>query len=321
MYKPLGHSESELNLVGYWNFDGNAPNDSSPYRNHGTLMGDAEIVPLYGAWPPPKIGDVTGDGTISALDAAAILQYVVGLIDQLPVDSLTSPDKGEPHDYVISLPQLSVRAGDRIHVPITINDSAGLFAGGITIKYDQTLLRAISYGSLELLNGYYWKANTDLIGEVRFAFATTEPTKGQGNLLMVEFEVLPSTEGKISPLMLDNVNLSDSLTVTKINGSLTVIPSHFALLQNYPNPFNPETWIPFKLAQDTSVTINIYDTQGQLIRTLHLGNQKAGIYATKDRAAYWNGKDSLGEKVSSGIYFYQLEAGEFRATRKMVILK
>ena len=93
------------------------------------------------------------------------------------------------------------------------------------------------------------------------------------------------------------------------------------LLQNYPNPFNPETWIPFKLAQKASVSISICDTKGQLIRIIALGEQNAGIHVTKDRTAYWNGRDSLGEKVSSGLYFYTLQAGEFRATRKMVIIR
>ena len=85
--------------------------------------------------------------------------------------------------------------------------------------------------------------------------------------------------------------------------------------------FNPDTWIPFKLAQNASVTINIYDVKGQLVRTLHIGNKGAGVYVTKDKAAYWDGMDYLGQRVASGVYYYQLEAGEFRATRKMVILK
>ena len=99
------------------------------------------------------------------------------------------------------------------------------------------------------------------------------------------------------------------------------VPPTFALLQNYPNPFNPETWIPFKLAENASVVIHIYSAKGQLVRTIVLGNQKAGAYVTKDKAAYWDGKDSLGEKVASGVYFYTIQAGEFRAGRKMVILK
>jgi hypothetical protein len=99
------------------------------------------------------------------------------------------------------------------------------------------------------------------------------------------------------------------------------LPEQSILLQNYPNPFNPETWIPFKLAQDSPVSITIYNAGGNLVRTISLGNQNAGVYTTKDRAAYWDGRDNLGEKVASGVYFYTLEAGNFRATKKMTILK
>jgi hypothetical protein len=98
-------------------------------------------------------------------------------------------------------------------------------------------------------------------------------------------------------------------------------PISSMLLQNYPNPFNPETWIPFKLAQNASVTIRIYDTKGQVIRTISLGNRPSGIYVTKSKAGYWDGTDSLGQKVSSGVYYYTLQAGEFRTTRKMVVVK
>jgi len=99
------------------------------------------------------------------------------------------------------------------------------------------------------------------------------------------------------------------------------VPGAFRLLQNYPNPFNPETWIPFDLAADATVTIRIYDVKGQLVRQLHLSSQKAGSYLDKKTAAYWNGKDQLGQSVASGIYFYMLKAGDFVATRRMVILK
>ena len=100
-----------------------------------------------------------------------------------------------------------------------------------------------------------------------------------------------------------------------------VLPKQTSLLQNYPNPFNPDTWLPFQLAQDASVTIQIHNMKGQLVRTISLGNKNAGVYVTKDRVAYWDGRDSLGEKVSSGVYFYTLQAGEFRATKKMVIME
>ena len=98
-------------------------------------------------------------------------------------------------------------------------------------------------------------------------------------------------------------------------------PTQNLLLQNYPNPFNPETWIPYQLSEDSAVSISIYDTTGKLVRTLSLGFQAAGFYNSRERAAYWDGRNALGERVASGIYFYQLTTSEFQQTKRMLILK
>ena len=94
-----------------------------------------------------------------------------------------------------------------------------------------------------------------------------------------------------------------------------------ALLQNYPNPFNPETWIPYQLAKDALVTLNIYDQSGHIVRTLDIGHQKSGVYRDKASAAYWDGRNQNGELVASGNYHYQLRAGDYTATRRMLIVK
>ena len=107
--------------------------------------------------------------------------------------------------------------------------------------------------------------------------------------------------------------LTAQITVTAIREN--------ALLANFPNPFNPETWIPYQLAKPTEVTITIYAVNGQVVRTLTLGHQPAGIYQNRSRAAHWDGKNEFGEKVASGVYFYRLTAGDFTATRKMLIRK
>ena len=101
----------------------------------------------------------------------------------------------------------------------------------------------------------------------------------------------------------------------------SLIPEETALLPNYPNPFNPETWIPYHLANPSDVTITIYDTRGTLIRQLKLGHQHAGYYTSKNRAAYWDGRNGVGERVASGIYFYQLQTDGLLYLRKMVIVK
>ena len=93
------------------------------------------------------------------------------------------------------------------------------------------------------------------------------------------------------------------------------------LLANFPNPFNPETWIPYQLAKPADVSISIHAIDGKLVRALDLGHQPAGVYQTRSRAAYWDGKNAFGEPVASGVYFYTITAGDFTATRKMLIQK
>ena len=100
-----------------------------------------------------------------------------------------------------------------------------------------------------------------------------------------------------------------------------LVPKETVLLANYPNPFNPETWIPYQLANPAEVTLRIYAIDGSLVRTLSLGHQGVGIYQTRTRAAYWDGKNEVGEPVASGVYFYTFTAGDFTATRKMLIRK
>ena len=98
-------------------------------------------------------------------------------------------------------------------------------------------------------------------------------------------------------------------------------PKETTLLPNYPNPFNPETWIPYRLAREAEVAITIYDTKGTPVRQLALGNQAAGYYAERGKAAYWDGRNEDGEAVASGIYIYQFRAGDYAASRRMVIVK
>ena len=109
------------------------------------------------------------------------------------------------------------------------------------------------------------------------------------------------------------------LVLEQLLAALT--PKQTLLLPNYPNPFNPETWIPYQLATSGDVNITIYNARGTVVRRLVLGHQPAGYYTNRSRAAYWDGRNNLGEPVASGIYFYQLEADGISLLRKMVTLK
>ena len=120
---------------------------------------------------------------------------------------------------------------------------------------------------------------------------------------ITRFEVFEATETQAAP----------TVHVT--------LPDKNALLPNYPNPFNPETWIPYHLAASADVSLHIYAVNGRLVRHFDLGHQRAGMYQSRSRAAYWDGRNAVGEPVASGVYFYTLTAGEFTATRRLLIAK
>jgi len=168
--------------------------------------------------------------------------------------------------------------------PTQVGDYDGDGISDLMVKFDRQVL-------IEYLGG----ATGDVILTVTGELTDGTPFEGSDTIRVIS----PGGKGKGAP----------------------AIPLGYGLGPNYPNPFNPNTWFPYQLAKDVAVTIRIYNTKGQLIRTLHLGDQEAGIYMTKNRAAYWNGRDATGESVSSGVYLYQLQAGDFSAMRRMVIIK
>jgi len=120
-------------------------------------------------------------------------------------------------------------------------------------------------------------------------------------------------------IQLKSEQLSQAYAVERVK--YRQIPGMTRLLQNYPNPFNPETWIPYQLNQESEVSLTIFSASGQPIRQMELGLKEAGVYQHSHSAIHWDGRNAGGEQVSSGTYFYRLEAGDYSQTRKMVILK
>ena len=120
-----------------------------------------------------------------------------------------------------------------------------------------------------------------------------------------------------------SIDIDINADLNNVQGAPTasVLPAETALLPNYPNPFNPETWIPYQLAEATDVVLTIYDVRGVVVRRLALGHRLAGFYRSRGRAAHWDSRNQLGEKVATGLYFYTLTADEFTTTGKMLIQK
>ena len=245
-----------------------------------------------------------------------------------------APDDGFPIEgakgYIVNLPVVRdvVFTGTR-----WTNQAQAPTAPLAAIPY-QTWAFVVS-GHLEGVqhfNGYSvqvrnHRTNTIMTAQVRdnyFAAATADlayrSVVEAGDILEL---IVTDTNGNIASekfIFTVNADTLENAVMTVTLGSIG-IPKRSRLLQNYPNPFNPETWIPYHLTEAGVVSLSIYDTAGNLIRTLPLGYQSAGFYENRTHAAYWDGRNALGEPVASGVYFYQLVTPSFQQTRRMLILK
>ena len=182
------------------------------------------------------------------------------------------------------------------------------------------------------LNGYLVTAqnlrtNAIMTGNVRdgyFAVATADLSRRSIVQASDALEItVTDTTGEIASEKFSFTVTPDTLANAVLSVRLDGVgtPKQTLLLQNYPNPFNPETWIPYHLSEAAPVTLSIYDVTGERIRTLSLGFQAAGFYQSRPRAAYWDGRNDLGEQVSSGVYFYQLSTPSEHQMKRMVIVK
>ena len=158
---------------------------------------------------------------------------------------------------------------------------------------------------------------TDWDGEINITEWVRESREREEN----NFEINIATIDKAGNILYFNLSVIHTTTGAPAPLAQKHSPKETALLANYPNPFNPETWIPYQLSKSADVTLTIYDIQGCAVRTWDLGHQRAGVYQSRSRAAYWDGRNGVGEPVASGVYFYTLKAGDFQATRRMLIRK
>ena len=220
------------------------------------------------------------------------------------------------NDDLLILPDVDFEQNQPITVPITIKKTPLVSAVELTLSYGN--LKPIKVQKTALTNGYALAYNIQN-GEIKIALAGSEPIKQNGTFVTVEFE--PQNQATASQLKISHIRLNRALLPSVVTGSNIQIPQKSALRQNFPNPFNPETWIPFELAKEAEVVILIYNIKGELIRTLSIGLKPAGSYLSREKAVFWNGKNQNEEAVANGLYFYTLKAGDFQATRKMILVK
>lgn len=269
------------------------------------------IVPdEYQKWA----ADMNDDGKIKTNDVLVILRISVGLSAPKMDTFVRNAD-----EIAITFAEERNFADKRITIPLIVDNAKELAGGDVCIAYNNKLLRAVNVSSDQDL---LIASNINKPGIIRLAF-TNYGTLSKGTIAEIQFDVL--ADG-VSSLSIKNAELYrwdgsiiNSRRIDKQLSSWIAVPERNALLQNFPNPFNPETWIPYQLKDGGDVMIRIYSVTGELVREFNIGYKPVGLYISQDRAVYWDGKNERGEKVSSGIYFYTIKAGEFTAERKMVI--
>ena len=197
--------------------------------------------------------------------------------------------------------------------------------GTVDVKDSDALIVAVAAGITDAKYDVNGDGKVDINDVIAVTANRNGGAAGAPTLLGMKFSALEvdRLQEQIDLLVATNDRSPAAMRTLVYLQQLIVMarPEKTQLLANYPNPFNPETWIPYELATDTDVTLTIYNAQGVVIRTLQLGQQSAGYYTDRERAAYWDGRNSQGEQVASGVYFYQLETDEMSSLRKMVILK
>jgi hypothetical protein len=273
---------------------------------------------------PEALVEVTCDGIFNSLDITGIEHIIMYGHFPCPI---------AVPSYAIQSAQLDIAytlLSDKKTLIVTLNASSigNLDIASFTLQFDRKAIRLVDVMAGTLTASGTPLVHTNNIGvtNVLMNLPGDAEISGDGSLMQMKFEMINESEHpqqiKLSNLLLgDNFARPISVNAKDFDFNFPQVPHTSQLLQNYPNPFNPETWIPYKLSDASDVVIKIYNVSGQTIRTLHLGHKDAGVYLTRERSAYWDGKNDADETIASGIYFYSIQAGKFTAVRRMVVVR
>jgi hypothetical protein len=283
-------------------------------RSKDAFMVISYLVQLITLTDSQKLAaDIDNNGNINSKDALLIMRKSIGLI--------SAPPKSHSNLISLMLPEIHGVAGESIIVPVRLDKLNDVICGIISISYDSRILKAVDVTTDQ---DALLVSNINQSGIVYIAFIANDNLNGK-ILSFVKFNIISDD---VSPIRFVNTELyhedTELLIPVKTDGffsSWAKPAEKNVLFQNFPNPFNPGTWIPYQLKSESEVTITIYSEKGELVNELKLGHKPAGVYTTNSRSAYWDGRNKSGEKVASGVYFYNIKAGKFTATRKMMILE
>ena len=285
---------------------------------------------LTGSPSTPGTTNVTYTVTDTTGDSAALNFTITVIEEDIPAEDPLDVD-GDGQITVIDLAIVAIFYGTEVpgglSIPADVNADGTVDLSDLTIVA-QAIDAAGNAGKLSIddvnvvLEAVAEQADAiEAVAEAPAYFVTSQHTRFAG----VAYQNVAAAFADAKRLATDDARLGKWVPLLKeLLHRLTEmqeVPDTTALLPNYPNPFNPETWIPYHLSKGAAVTLTIHDVSGSTVRSLTLGHQPAGVYQSKHRAAYWDGRNQHGEPVASGVYFYTLTAGEFTATRKLLIIK
>ena len=280
-------------------------------------------------------GDVNGDGQVNIVDIVTIARDF-GLSIEIPA----APALTYVGDARVVAAARTVVGSDAFTLDLFLSDVSGgiesLGGYDVELAFDPSLLRLVGVDEGDMFDGtgvVFRQTHTDAeaaAGTARLlAVPLTDMARsGNADIGTLRFDVLGSWDAALRSLRIVRADLSDT-AARRVHATLTPLVRDMRLTadgrtmagRNYPNPFNPETWIPYQLTDDADVTVRIYNAGGSIVRTLELGIQSAGGHVSRDGAAYWDGSNDVGEKVASGVYFYEFRAGTFSQSGRMVVLK
>jgi hypothetical protein len=271
------------------------------------------------------IGDVNGNGRVEFGD----LLVAAGNFNEEGVPPVfTKPAAKDNAGAKVRLQGIPDRviAGQQFEVEVWAQNVADLRGYEMTLRIDPAELRLVN-GPDVLTEGQFLRSADPGASTIFFTqedrkgtilvnalLGNRQTATGDGELLRVKLEAVRDVEHPA--IALDDVKLGNSAGVVTTVGQVALVPQEFGLQQNYPNPFNPETSIRFQLPEDSHVSLKIFNMLGQEVRTLASEPLTAGFYNLR-----WDGRNAAGLRVASGVYIYQIRAGDFVASRKMLLLK
>ena len=336
--------ESPLTLSDVTLFDEMGINITVETANGKVTVKTETPTKKYPAW------DVNDDGVVNIFDLVLVGTHfgedyraegpVVVMHLCLPTTKIGTSSGKEANVWIEAQNKVGAESMRLLLVDINVEPVSDLYGCQFDLAFDPKVLEVVGVKDGDILAqdgaSTYWNVSKidnqrgRIVDAIYVRKATKKGISDGGTLSTVVFKVKDVSISDSTRLNLTNIVLAD-VDARMINAVIErtllrwedlLIPEKSMLLQNYPNPFNPETWIPFYLAAPANVVISIYDVGGQLIRKIRLGKMSAGIYISRDKAVYWDGRNHVGEKISSGgVYFYHLQAGDYSATKRMLILK